>query len=129
MTIRSACFLIAVSICLTSCMAPDTHHQVIISIPEQRMALLEDGASIASYPVSTSKYGTADFPGSYGTPLGDLEIADKIGGSAPSGTVFKDRRRTGEIVSEDSPGRETPTRMVATSTFMARRKSETSACR
>jgi hypothetical protein len=100
------CLLAAVALFITSCVAPDTHHQVIISIPEQRMALLEDGAPIATYPVSTSKYGTADFPGSYGTPLGDLEIADKIGGSAPSGMVFKDRRRTGEIVSENSPGRD-----------------------
>ena len=99
-------FIICAALFITSCVAPDTHHQVIISIPEQRMGLLEDGAPIATYPVSTSKYGTADFPGSYGTPLGDLEIADKIGGSAPSGTVFKDRRHTGEIVSEDSPGRD-----------------------
>jgi hypothetical protein len=100
------CLLAAVALFITSCVAPDTHHQVIISIPEQRMALLEDGAPMATYPVSTSKYGIADFPGSYGTPVGDLEIADKIGGSAPSGTVFKDRRRTGELVSVNSPDRD-----------------------
>ncbi len=39
-------------------------------------------------------------------PLGNLEVAEKIGGSAPSGAVFKDRRRTGEIVPPDSPGRD-----------------------
>jgi hypothetical protein len=82
------CLFAAVALFITSCVAPDTHHQVIISIPEQRMALLEDGAPIATYPVSTSKYGTADFPGSYGTPLGDLEIADKIGGSASKRNGF-----------------------------------------
>ena len=89
-----------------SCVAPDLRHQVIISIPEQRMALLEDGTPLATYPVSTSKFGLGDFPGSSTTPLGNLEIARKIGGDAPSGAVFKDRRRTGEIVAVDAPGRD-----------------------
>ena len=70
------------------------------------MALLEDGAPLATYPVSTSKFGLGDFPGSSGTPLGALEVAQKIGGGAPSGAVFKDRRRTGEIVLPDAPGRD-----------------------
>ena len=89
-----------------SCVAPDRRHQVIISIPEQRMVLLEDAAPLGTYPVSTSKFGLGDFPGSSGTPLGELEIAKKIGGRAPSGAVFKDRRRTGEIVPPDAPGRD-----------------------
>src|SRR5439155_21391233 len=38
-----------------SCVSPDRRHEVIVSIPEQRMALLEDGAPLATYPVSTSK--------------------------------------------------------------------------
>jgi lipoprotein-anchoring transpeptidase ErfK/SrfK len=70
------------------------------------MVLLEDGAPISTYPVSTSKFGLGDLPGSRGTPLGTLEIAQKIGGGAPSGAVFKDRRRTGEIVWPDAPGRD-----------------------
>jgi lipoprotein-anchoring transpeptidase ErfK/SrfK len=89
-----------------SCTSVDRHHQVIISIPEQRMALLEDGAPLATYPVSTSKFGLGDSPGSSGTPLGALEVAQKIGGGAPSGAVFKDRRQTGEIVPPDAPGRD-----------------------
>jgi len=89
-----------------SCVAPDRRHQVIISIPEQRMALLEDGTPLATYPVSTSKFGLGDLPGSRATPLGKLEIARKIGGNAPSGAVFKDRQRTGEIVAVDAPGRD-----------------------
>jgi lipoprotein-anchoring transpeptidase ErfK/SrfK len=89
-----------------SCTSVDRRHQVIISIPEQRMALLQDGAPLATYPVSTSKFGLGDVPGSSGTPLGALEVAQKIGGGAPSGAVFKDRRRTGEIVAPDAPGRD-----------------------
>jgi lipoprotein-anchoring transpeptidase ErfK/SrfK len=91
---------------LSSCVSPDMRHRIVISIPEQRMALLEDGAPLATYPVSTSKCGLGDFPGSSGTPLGKLEIAKKIGAGAPSGAAFKDRRRTGEIVPPDAPGRD-----------------------
>jgi lipoprotein-anchoring transpeptidase ErfK/SrfK len=89
-----------------SCASVDRRHQVIISIPDQRMALLEDGAPLATYPVSTSKFGLGDLPGTSWTPLGKLEIAKKIGDGAPSGAAFKDRRRTGEIVPPDAPGRD-----------------------
>ena len=89
-----------------SCASVDRRHQVIISIPDQRLALLEDGAPLATYPVSTSKFGLGDLPGTSWTPLGKLEIAKKIGDGAPSGAAFKDRRRTGEIVPPDAPGRD-----------------------
>ncbi|MEY2562928.1 MAG: hypothetical protein QOH88_1121 [Verrucomicrobiota bacterium] len=91
---------------ITSCVSPDTRHHVFISVPQQRMALLDNGVLVATYPVSTSKFAIGDLPGSRGTPLGELEIAEKIGGSAPSGAVFKDRRRTGEILVPDAPGRD-----------------------
>ena len=91
---------------ISSCVAPDTRHHVVISVPEQRMALLDNGALLATYPVSTSKFAIGDWPGSRGTPLGELQIAEKIGGAAPSGAVFKDRRRTGEILPPDAPGRD-----------------------
>lgn len=97
---------LAVVFLVTSCVAPDTRHHVVISVPEQRLALLDEGVLMATFPVSTSKFGLGDFPGSNRTPLGELEVAKKIGDSAPSGAVFKDRRRTGEIVAPDSPGRD-----------------------
>lgn len=70
------------------------------------MALLEDGSPLATYPVSTSKFGLGDSPGTSWTPLGRLEVARKIGDRAPSGAAFKDRRWTGEIVPPDAPGRD-----------------------
>ena len=91
---------------LGSCSTVDTRHQVIVSIPDQRMALLKDGAPLATYPVSTSKFGLGDIPGTSWTPLGKLEVAKKIGDGAPSGTAFKDRRPTGEVVPPDAPGRD-----------------------
>src|SRR5216110_2080376 len=90
---------------IASCAAPDTRHQIVISTREQKLALLDRGNVMAIYPVSTSKFGLGDWRGSRFTPLGQLRVAEKIGANAPPGAVFKDRRRTGEIVPPDSPGR------------------------
>jgi lipoprotein-anchoring transpeptidase ErfK/SrfK len=79
---------------------------VIVSVPDQKLALIDNGVSIAQFPVSTSKFGLGDRPGSYATPLGLLEIAAKIGANAPMGTVFKQRRPTGEILSPNAKGRD-----------------------
>ena len=98
--------LAAMAMLVTSCVTPDTRHHVVVSIPQQRMALLDNGVLLATYPVSTSKFAIGDAPGSRGTPLGELEIAKKIGDGAPLGTVFKDRRPTGEILVPDAPGRD-----------------------
>jgi hypothetical protein len=91
---------------LAGCAERDTRHRIVISIPEQRMLVLEDGRPIAQYQVSTSKFCLGDRPGSRGTPLGELEIAKKIGGNAPAGAVFKNQRQTGEILRPDTPGRD-----------------------
>lgn len=91
---------------LDACAPIDKRHRIVVSVPEQRMAVLDRGVPIAAYPISTSKFGLGDAPGSNGTPLGELAIAKKIGGAAPPGTVFKNRRPTGEIVAPDSPGRD-----------------------
>lgn len=98
--------LAVIALFVTSCVTPDTRHHVVISIPQQRMAVLDKGALMTTYPISTSKFAIGDVPGSNGTPLGELEVAKKIGGSAPSGMVFKDRRPTGEILAPDAPGRD-----------------------
>ena len=84
----------------------DTAHQVVISIPEQRMVVLNQGMPLAIYPVSTSKFGLGDVPGRGYTPLGEMEIARKIGDGAPLGAVMKSRELTGEIVAVDAPGRD-----------------------
>jgi len=99
-------YLLLLALLLASCAAPDTQHQIVISTREQKLALLDRGSLMAIYPVSTSKFGLGDWRGSRYTPLGHLQIAEKIGDYAPPGAVFKDRRRTGEIVLANSPGRD-----------------------
>jgi len=99
-------YLLLLALLLASCAAPDTQHHIVVSTRDQKLALLDRGDVMAVYPVSTSKFGLGDWRGSRFTPLGQLQIAEKIGDNAPPGTVFKDRRRTGEIVLANSLGRD-----------------------
>ena len=79
---------------------------VVVSVRDQQLAVMKDGLRLATFPVSTSKFGLGDRPRSYGTPLGTMQVAAKIGGGAPVGAVFKHRQRTGEILRPNSPGRD-----------------------
>jgi lipoprotein-anchoring transpeptidase ErfK/SrfK len=79
---------------------------IVVSVPDQTLALIDNGAVIARYPVSTSKFGLGDHSGSYATPLGAMKIATKIGANAPLGAVFKNRSMTGEILRPNAPGRD-----------------------
>jgi lipoprotein-anchoring transpeptidase ErfK/SrfK len=99
-------YLLLVALFLASCVAPDTQHHIVISTRDQKLAVLDRSTLIATYPVSTSKFGLGDSLRSSRTPLGQLEVAKKIGDNAPFGAVFKDRVRTGEIVAPNSPGRD-----------------------
>ncbi len=80
--------------------------EVLISVADQKMAVLRDGGLIKKYRVSTSKFGTGDSMGSYKTPLGRLRVCDKIGGDLDAGTVIKHRQATGEIIPVNAPGRD-----------------------
>jgi lipoprotein-anchoring transpeptidase ErfK/SrfK len=98
--------LSAAGMIISSCAVRDTQHQIVISTREQKLALLDHGNVASIYPISTSKFGLGDWRGSYRTPLGEMEVAQKIGEGAEVGTVFKDLRRTGEIIPVDAPGRD-----------------------
>lgn len=79
---------------------------IVVSVPDQTLALVDDGVVVARYPVSTSKFGLGDGSGTYATPLGAMAIASKIGGNAPLGAVFKNRQPTGEVLKPNAPGRD-----------------------
>ena len=80
--------------------------RVIISVRDQKLMVVENGQRAAIYPVSTSKFGLGDRWGSMATPLGWLQVAEKIGDHAPPGAVFHKRRFTGEILAPNAPGRD-----------------------
>ena len=71
--------------------------EIIVSIPDQTVVLVDGGNLIARYRVSTSKFGNGDSSGSYRTPLGTLLV---------SGTVIKNRMPTGEVIAVDAPNRD-----------------------
>ena len=80
--------------------------RVIISVHDQKLMVVENGQRVAIYPISTSKFGLGDRWGSMATPVGWLQIAQKIGDHAPSGAVFHNRRMTGEMLVPNAPGRD-----------------------
>ena len=71
---------------------------ILVDVTRQRLYLLgEEPQSLASYPVSTSKYGVGSRGGSNKTPLGTHRIRHKYGDGARLGTVFVARQSTGRI--------------------------------
>lgn len=70
--------------------------KIIISISDQKLFFKHRKVEL-TYPVSTSKYGEGFEEGSMKTPLGMHEVCQKIGGRAPFGAIFKDRKFTGKI--------------------------------
>lgn len=83
-----------------------TRNQVIISVRDQKLTVIGPDHHRTTFPISTSKFGLGDRRGSLATPLGEMEVAQKIGAGAPVGSVFRSRVRTGEIVKVDAPGRD-----------------------
>jgi lipoprotein-anchoring transpeptidase ErfK/SrfK len=84
----------------------DLHHEIIVSVKDQRLLLKTDGKPQAIYPVSTSRFGIGDRLGSYATPLGKFFVRMKIGMGQPLGAVFRSRRPTGEVLKPNAPGRD-----------------------
>lgn len=86
--------------------AVDNSSEMIVSVRDQSMLLLKNGKPSKIYPISTSKFGLGSSSGSNRTPLGKLEVAQKIGSNAKAGAVFKGRRPTGEVLRPNTPGRD-----------------------
>ena len=63
-----------------------------ISVRAQELTLKRGRKKLATYPISTSRFGLGSEEGSMKTPTGRFRIEEKIGDGMPSGTVFKSRR-------------------------------------
>lgn len=102
----SAFVLLGLALFFSSCATKDTDHRIMVSVADQSLALYHKETLLGRFPVSTSRFGLGDHPGSRATPLGRLEVAKMIGAGAPLGAVFKSRRQTGEVLRADAPGRD-----------------------
>jgi lipoprotein-anchoring transpeptidase ErfK/SrfK len=80
--------------------------ELVVSVPDQKLAVVANGKIYKDYRISTSRYGEGDNWGSWRTPTGMLQIAGKIGGAAPAGAVFWRRQVTGEVLPANAPGRD-----------------------
>ena len=60
--------LVAIGIALVCCQCANKKH-IVVDVASQRMVLRDDGEFVKSYPVSTSKFGLGDVPGSKRTPI------------------------------------------------------------
>jgi hypothetical protein len=98
--------LLVLALFFSSCSTKDTDHRILVSVADQSLELYQRETLLGRYPISTSRFGLGDRPGSRATPLGKMEVAIKIGAGAPLGAVFRSRRRTGEVLRPDAPGRD-----------------------
>lgn len=75
--------------------------KITINLHSQQLTLWEvtpEGErKLGEYPVSTALNGVGETEGSYCTPRGRHQVAQKIGADAPLFSVFKARVATGEI--------------------------------
>jgi hypothetical protein len=76
---------------------------LFIRIGAATLQFYRGGSVVRAYPISTSKRPPSNVANSLGTPRGLHEIAERIGGGQPAGTVFKSRVPTGRHFSEMSP--------------------------
>lgn len=79
-----------------------SRQQIIISIKNQKLYLIDQSKLIQQYTISTSKNPPSCLENSYGTPIGLHCIEEKIGEGTPIGTVFKGRVSQGYTYNEAS---------------------------
>ncbi len=80
---------------------PENYFNIVISIVEQRLYLL-DGDNIEKiYMIASAKNGIGQIEGSECTPLGQHHVVEKIGDNAPVNAVFIGRQWQGEIYSDE----------------------------
>jgi len=76
---------------------------LLVSIRASTLQFRRKRAVVKAYVISTSKRPPSNLMNSLGTPRGLHEIAERIGGGQPAGTVFKSRVPTGRHFSEIPP--------------------------
>lgn len=81
---------------------------LIVYIATQKMQMVSAKKVLATYMISTSKYGIGNQQGSNKTPLGFHQIKKKIGAKYPLGTIFSARQAIGQIAKIYTDSIDTP---------------------
>ncbi|MBU3666000.1 MAG: L,D-transpeptidase [Chthoniobacterales bacterium] len=74
---------------------PPSPRALVVNVGTQTLRVIEGRKTVATFSVSTSKFGLGNKEGSLKTPTGRFRIARKIGGTAPLWTIFRARKNTG----------------------------------
>jgi hypothetical protein len=91
---------------LSQCSSSLKKADVVVSVADQKMGLYSEGELVKTFPVSTSKFGLGDQPGSNRTPIGRHRVVAKVGHGLPEGAVLKSRHWNGEVIKPNAPGRD-----------------------
>ncbi len=87
--------------------------QIQVQINTQSLQLFSaSGTMLFSVPISTSKFGVGQRPGSQCTPTGRFIVAEKHGDKAPLGEIFVSRKPTGKFGSGSDPDDHVQTRIL-----------------
>lgn len=81
--------------------APRNDPRILVDLSAQRLSISGGSMPAASYVVSTAANGPGERSGSGCTPRGLHRVRVKIGAGCAPGTVFRGRRWTGELYSDD----------------------------
>lgn len=71
--------------------------RIVVDVAAQTLRLMDGTATVAEFPVSTSRYGIGSEEGSNRTPAGRFVVHRKIGGDARPWAVFRSRVDTGLV--------------------------------
>src|SRR5256885_10357894 len=76
----------------------DSTSQLIISVRDQKLMLVQNGGKVATDPISPSLFGFGDAKGGNATPLGYMAGEEKIGDKVTLGPGFHNPRPTRAIL-------------------------------
>ena len=75
---------------------PPGERRIEVDVDTQTLRVLDSHATLAEFPVSTSRFGLGFEEGSFRTPTGRFIVREKIGDHAAPWTIFRSRVDTGE---------------------------------
>lgn len=73
------------------------NYELRVDVATQTASLVQNGETLKTWPVSTSRFGLGFEPGSFKTPTGRFAVTEKIGAGAPLWAEFKSRQPTGRL--------------------------------
>ena len=74
---------------------------LVVDVPRQRLRVITRRGAWRVFRISTAANGLGNATGSNATPTGWHRVASRIGAGAPTGQVFRSRRRTRRVLAPE----------------------------